>query len=732
MLKTLCVLDFDDLSMAEAFEGEHPELGRAPMETTRKGRHYFFKRSAMMDAQGYYDGARQMGGGYEVDFKTRTSTGTGGLVVVAPSPGKEWVRPPWEWEPFELPESILVRVAKPKHAQQLRGMKAKVPAAAIQKDSTLAGSMEVGELLGRTKDPVERLLLLLSKTRWEDRTMWRDIATALKNEYGGMYQAVWDKLSRMSSKYNAKDAAATWESVARSDYAGPRVGMGTLHKWAREDDPLGYAEYRASVVPPVVLDNWDKEDYGLAVVARHLLNDRIKRTGVKTQAIYYFDEGNCRWRAGTEASLHQMIILALEEVLRDVDAYLSAKARAESDDAQRSVWDNKKRVVSERLRYIRKHGGICNVTAEALPLFQDDTFEQRLDSKAHLLGVKNGVVDLRTGELRERNPEDMVFTVLDVAYDPGASTADMEEMVLSCMAGDAAMAAFLQKLWGYGITGETCEEVFVVFTGSGRNGKGGLTQTVSKVMGNFFKAMNSGLICERQVSNVDAERGKLLGARLAVFDELRAGEKLKTHEVQLLSGGDGIPARPLYKDPVTITPRHLCILSTNHLPELTEVIPAIVLRLLIVHFPVTFTDLLEGEAPTAERRQADHGLKRRLESNQAGVLRWLVQGAMAWYAQPGMRRHAPAKVLEFSRQYFEEQDRIAGFLSARCKIGVALRVSTKVLRLALNDYLAEACADLLDERGVASAMKSKGFTKKRGWYRGENVQCFEGLDLKTE
>lgn len=40
------------------------------------------------------------------------------------------------------------------------------------------------------------------------------------------------------------------------------------------------------------------------------------------------------------------------------------------------------------------------------------------------------------------------------------------------MADDAEMAVFLQKLMGYGCTGEVCEEIFPVFTGNGRNSKG--------------------------------------------------------------------------------------------------------------------------------------------------------------------------------------------------------------------------------------------------------------------
>ena len=74
--------------------------------------------------------------------------------------------------------------------------------------------------------------------------------------------------------------------------------------------------------------------------------------------------------------------------------------------------------------------------------------------------------------------------------------------------------------------------------------------------------MNCAIISDSRVcSNIDAERAKLLGARLAVFNELKAGEKLKTNEVQLLTGGDGFPAKALYKDPVTVMPRHLAIAS---------------------------------------------------------------------------------------------------------------------------------------------------------------------------
>ena len=183
------------------------------------------------------------------------------------------------------------------------------------------------------------------------------------------------------------------------------------------------------------------------------------------------------------------------------------------------------------------------------------------------------------------------------------------------------------------------------------------------------------------MSNPDAERGNLFGARFAIFNELREGDKLKTNEVQLLSGGDSIPATPKYKDPMMVQPRMLCILTTNHMPEISPVIPAIIERLQCIHFPVTFADLAPGEEPSMFRR---------------GVLRWLVDGAVAWYKSKDLKRNAPAKVTDFSRKYFEEQDRLTAFLRARCVLGEEHEIATSFFLTEYNRWVKE-------NDGVASA-----------------------------
>lgn len=111
-LHDMCVVDVDDRGTADQMERRFPELNAAPCELTRKGKHYFFRRSDLANQHGYFDGHSQVTRG--VDFKTVSKTGTGGFIVVAPSTYKSWVRPPWEVGVPTISDELLQNVAVPK------------------------------------------------------------------------------------------------------------------------------------------------------------------------------------------------------------------------------------------------------------------------------------------------------------------------------------------------------------------------------------------------------------------------------------------------------------------------------------------------------------------------------------------------------------------------------------------------------------------------------------------
>eukprot|EP00798_Chlamydomonas_sp_ICE-L_P008343 gene8343-biopygen13480 len=295
--------------------------------------------------------------------------------------------------------------------------------------------------------------------------------------------------------------------------------MKSVVKWAGEDDPHGYAVYRASSIPKLVKDNWDKGDRGLGQIVHDLLNGTVKKTGKGSTEYYIFQEDTCRWDKVEEGWVKNVASKVLEGMLRDVDLWISTQAaqmlcigvvgagekEEQEDSRSKADLDAKKKKVATLINYVMSYRGVTNAMAFAGPLLMDETFEQRLDSNRHLIGIKGrSVVDLRTGQKRQRVAEDMVHNELDVAYggDHVTNEADatgaewMHRIVEKIMGGDEDKARFLQRLLGYGITGKVREEVFPVWTGSGRNGKGLLTQALQHLLGAYYKEMNCAIISD--------------------------------------------------------------------------------------------------------------------------------------------------------------------------------------------------------------------------------------------
>ena len=113
LLRNICVLDVDSPDLVTELETRFPVLRTCPCEATSKGRHYFFSRSPLCIELEFMDQRSSVIP--RVDFKTQCSTGTSGLLLVAPSSGKRWIRTPWALGDIlaEIPNDLLQAVAVP-------------------------------------------------------------------------------------------------------------------------------------------------------------------------------------------------------------------------------------------------------------------------------------------------------------------------------------------------------------------------------------------------------------------------------------------------------------------------------------------------------------------------------------------------------------------------------------------------------------------------------------------
>ena len=715
-------------------------------------------------------------GAYPIDIKTVSKTKTngiysGGALAIFPSKDKHFSTPSFRIQPpIIMPSDLHAFLVSHKGKRNIGSQSPR--SKTKPKSATLVPP--AAQKLPDVEDIARCRILLpqLAGSRKESYSDWMNVGYALHNVSTSLLQD-WIDWSSTSNKFDKGVCEDKWSTMNPVGSSGS-YNLAHLESWAAEDgfspevEPRvvndGEAEkYRDYIfAPPVlnqaslpfcfilmndahkkrlsfsqlIIEQWEKKDRGLAKIAHSLLSDYIKKCGTKD--VFYFDFDLVAWRLGTSSSVRMMIGAALSQslelLLPHYEALETPAPSTTSDYSSSSSNKSKRWQVLKLLDYVNTGSGLTSIVNLAIDLFRDDSFAETLDSIPNLVGVKNGVVNLHTGALRKREPADLLYRILNIVYDPDADTSLMADHILKAMAGNISKARFLKILLGYGITGEISEELFIIFTGSGRNGKGVISQLLAAIFGLFCVEMNTSLISgDQKISNIDAELVKINGARLAFFKETGSGQKLKTDRVQLLTGGDGIPCRALYNDALTIKPRHLCILETNNMPELVQpVLPSTIERIMVVHFPVTFTNLIPGEIPSKFRQQCDPTLKERLKSSLQGVFKWFVDGAVEYYATRNLKQNAPSEVLLFTNAYMLEQDLVQQFLEQRCEVRPGDKVGTAVFMSAFNNWVASTIEEKrapARASDLAASMQAKGFVKRSMWINNFKVNGYDGVSI---
>lgn len=293
--------------------------------------------------------------------------------------------------------------------------------------------------------------------------------------------------------------------------------------------------------------------------------------------------------------------------------------------------------------------------------------ESDFDKQPHLLPVKNGVVDLRTGVLTGGRPDDLLTRALDIDYDPHADYQEWVDFIAE-ITDDPEVAAFIKRSLGYGSTGYSHEQHIWVFTGPGRNGKGVLFDLIGDVMRPYYHVISRGMLIEQRSepspSAASEHKYSLLGQRIVVGSETNRGQRIDAGAVKGLTGDDDIVCRPNFKSEITFKPSHTLFLHTNHVPRGLTMDFALVQRLLKIEFPFMYVDDPEAEEKmkplmAGRFRKKDPNLKAKLRKNKAGILRWLVEGAMEWY-QGGLA--PPASITDAVRSLAEDEDYTGRFV----------------------------------------------------------------------
>lgn len=336
-----------------------------------------------------------------------------------------------------------------------------------------------------------------------------------------------------------------------------------------------------------------------------------------------------------------------------------------------------------------------------------------LDADPCLLTVANGTLDLRTGDLREHRPDDLITKLMDVEYDARAECPTWLAFLQRVFAEDADLTAFVRRAIGYSLTGRTDEQVLFLLHGNGANGKSTMVELLRELLGDYAQNTPASTLLQRGSSGegVPNDVARLPGARLVTTAETGDGRRLDEERVKAITGGDVISARFMRAEWFDFRPSFKLWISTNHRPEVRGTDHAIWRRILLVPFEVTI--------PDAEQ---DKELPRKLCSELPGILAWAVRGCLEWREQ-GLA--APEVVKAATGRYREEMDVLGTFIADRCVLGPDKLTPTAELYASYAEWAKEAGEHVMSQTRFGRRLKERGLTD--GKVRG--VRSWFGIDL---
>lgn len=398
--------------------------------------------------------------------------------------------------------------------------------------------------------------------------------------------------------------------------------------------------------PPLAEDELDRIAYGME---RYAPEDRVfDMTDLGNAKRFILRHGNDvrytlshGWLYWTNYWQRDRTEQVMAKVIETVESIPSEAAEIEDSETQIKVlqWA-KSSQTSTRLRGAQE-------IARSLPGIA--MLPDEFDKNNWLLNVRNGTIDLQTGLLREHDRNDLITKMAPVDYDPDAQCPTFQRFLLEIMGDDAEVVEYLQRLFGYVITGEVSESIMPIFWGAGANGKTTLLNAIAYVLGtDYAGAAPPGLLIEKTSESHPTEFADLQGRRLITAAETGSGKKLAESAMKYLTGGDKIKARFMRQDFFEFVGTFKIILLTNNKPNVKNQDYGVWRRLKLVPFTVTFSD-----------EEKDPELPKKLQAEASGILNWLLEGCLRWQAERLVRE--PEVIRTATADYKRESDVLADF-----------------------------------------------------------------------
>lgn len=219
-------------------------------------------------------------------------------------------------------------------------------------------------------------------------------------------------------------------------------------------------------------------------------------------------------------------------------------------------------------------------TIQALTYKDRDQF----DSDVVVLNVRNGLLNIQTGEFRKHTPLFLSRIQLPVNYEPKAGPVKFVKFTIECLPNHRDRETVYEEFASILLRDSIRLEKVYMYVGEGANGK------------STFLSVVEALIGKENISNVSIHdliygrfaRARLDGKSANIFADISSDELSRVGILKAIVSGDSIDAEKKGKDPFKLKNFAKLFYSCNQLPEINEDSDAVFRRFIITEWSQQF------------------------------------------------------------------------------------------------------------------------------------------------
>lgn len=275
------------------------------------------------------------------------------------------------------------------------------------------------------------------------------------------------------------------------------------------------------------------------------------------------------------------------------------------DDVKSEVWIYKEGIylpqgrseIKEFLREILEEFYSTYIFNLVMAKIEADTFIDmdkffKMSYKDEVL-VRNGILNIRTLELKDFTPEKIFFNKMPVTFDISAQCSKIDKFLKEVLNKEDDVKVFYE-LAGFGLLDEYKYEKAFMFHGEGRNGKGKSIELLKRLFG----LENCCSIPLNSLKGEDFCISELFGRRLNLAGDIGSQDLKETNMFKSLTGRDLVSAKRKFLRELHFQNYAKFVFACNELPMVYDLTKGFWDRWILLDFPYTF--VREDEYASAE------------------------------------------------------------------------------------------------------------------------------------